>query len=102
MFSIPMCSFSTHTSSPVSILSFAPTANSNITVQFDPATGINIQCIYQVFQNLATQKGHSNVRNGLDQEVNDFARWAQMNPTLYGDKEATERSKKAFATTTVY
>jgi len=55
-----------------------------------------------VFQTLANQTGHSNVRNGLDEEVNDWARWAQMNPTLYGKKETTERVKKAFATTTTY
>jgi len=55
-----------------------------------------------VFQTLANQTGHSNVRNGLDEEVNDWARWAQMNPTLHGNKETTERLKKAFATTTTY
>ena len=48
------------------------------------------------------QAGHTNINNGLEQEVNDWARWAAMNPTLYGNPETTARLKKAFATTTDY
>ena len=75
-------------------------ANPTINLVIDPRANINIEPVTQVFQTLANQTGHSNVRNGLDKEVNNWARWAQMNPTLYGNKETMERLKKAFTTTT--
>ena len=77
-------------------------ANPAINLTIDPRANITIESVTQVFQTLVSQTGHSNVRNGLDEEVNSWARWAQMNPNLYGDKETTNRLKKAFATSTDY
>jgi len=77
-------------------------ANPTINLIINPRANITIESVTHVFQTLANQTGHSNVGNGLDEEVNNWARWAQMNPTLCGNKETTERLKKAFATTTNY
>ena len=77
-------------------------ANPSVALVFDPRSGMSVECIRQVFETLSTQSGHDKVNNGLEDEVNGWARWAQMNPFLYGDKETTERLKKAFATSTSY
>lgn len=68
----------------------------------DPRANITIESIATVFHTLVNQTGHSNINNGLEQEVNEWVRWAAMNPNLYGDPETTEKLKKAFATTTDY
>jgi len=74
-------------------------ANPTINLIIDPGANITVESTTQAFQTLANQTGHGNLHNGLDEEANDWARWAQMNPTLHGDKETTECLKKALTAT---
>jgi len=75
-------------------------ANPSINVTFDPRN-INITQVEQTFITLESRPA-SRRKSVVDSQVQEWAKWAMMNKTLYGDSKKTSAIREMFGNTTRY